>query len=649
MKKLVLFFICAILSGVGTLSASNHGESSVLSLKQDSVIFIRTIDDAILYKLNNADVVNFSNETQGRSVVDLEGCRKKRLRKSTQLELFGYQNRDMQFYFDTYVVKYGEKLYYLPSEFVEDNTQLTRSNKALDNIFSSLTNKRDSIAEALRSAEEEIDSYHKLCKEREAYFSRAVDSLPAVIDSVGHQAALRLEAENEAENNKRFQAWYNTLPYSTKRAVKTIRIDNAELSSANSAGGCDYSFTYTNRSTKTIKYLTWCGWVYNEVDDMVSCEIRGSSYVSGRDTGPVEPNNEYSAGGIWGDVIYNYSAYRVELSSIDIIFMDNTSVTISKSDIKRMQDEPERSHVAYSDIQEAKRGASSEYRAELQSGIHRVTMWRERASIIESTDNLQNIGYRKRELVSMPDCQALSDKLHRLQGELEAQNIRINNFKRNNFLDSTTNALMVSQAFERQRNYEYESKLIKRVTWGIGLDWLMSYNYMGASLPLEIMFGDINQRFNFSIGGSYTSLGSSTEVSIHQASPVATLYYNMGRSEYLSFPISCSVGYNYNLGSQSHNVTGYYYNDDYDRVNVSAPILVNKNNYTSTISIGMRGKHCLLSMYARFDLTPMYDKTIVNASIPRDELVFYDDILIEDIIDASDYVSLFGLSFRYYF
>lgn len=56
----------------------------------------------------------------------------------------------------------------------------------------------------------------------------------------------------------------------------------------------------------TIKYLRWIGAVYNAVSDPVTCEISGESFFTFKDTGSYAKSD--AGGGVWENVIYNYSA-----------------------------------------------------------------------------------------------------------------------------------------------------------------------------------------------------------------------------------------------------------------------------------------------------------------------------------------------------
>lgn len=112
----------------------------------------------------------------------------------------------------------------------------------------------------------------------------------------------------------------------------SIRIKSAYLSSPNSASGVDAIFYYTNKSSKTIKYLIWHGYPKNAVGDAVTCDIRGYSEFNGKDTGPVKPGR--TSGGCWDCAWYNWEAKRLVLTGIDIEYMDGSSLTINQNELQ---------------------------------------------------------------------------------------------------------------------------------------------------------------------------------------------------------------------------------------------------------------------------------------------------------------------------
>ena len=120
---------------------------------------------------------------------------------------------------------------------------------------------------------------------------------------------------------------YNELSIKLKSFTKHINITYSELGYPNSAGGCDVHFSYINTSNKIIKYLYFKPEFYNNVDDKVSCEIRGFNFTTCEDVGKID--HGCSGGGTWENLIYNYSARYVVIKSIKILYTDNTAYTIN--------------------------------------------------------------------------------------------------------------------------------------------------------------------------------------------------------------------------------------------------------------------------------------------------------------------------------
>ena len=110
--------------------------------------------------------------------------------------------------------------------------------------------------------------------------------------------------------------------------LNSIKVTSCYLSSQNSAGGCDANFYYINLSGKTIKYLVWKGEIYDAAGDPLKCEIRDGYTFEGKDIGPVRSGR--SGGKRWECIIYNWQAKRLEITSIVIKYMDESSLSISK-------------------------------------------------------------------------------------------------------------------------------------------------------------------------------------------------------------------------------------------------------------------------------------------------------------------------------
>lgn len=117
-----------------------------------------------------------------------------------------------------------------------------------------------------------------------------------------------------------------------KTIKSTIRVTSCYLSSPNSASGCDANFYYVNKSGKTIKYLVFDASFKNNVGDLVTCDIRNEASFRGKDTGPVKDGR--ASGGTWDCVIYNWSAKKLIINSINIEYMEGGSITVGGEDLK---------------------------------------------------------------------------------------------------------------------------------------------------------------------------------------------------------------------------------------------------------------------------------------------------------------------------
>lgn len=111
----------------------------------------------------------------------------------------------------------------------------------------------------------------------------------------------------------------------------SVKLTSYYLSSPNSASGVDAYVYYKNLSDKTIKYFYWEGYPINAVGDQVNCEIRGNKVFRGKDTGPIKKGQ--SGGGCWGCAWYNWTAKKLIITSIEIEYMDGSSLHISGDDL----------------------------------------------------------------------------------------------------------------------------------------------------------------------------------------------------------------------------------------------------------------------------------------------------------------------------
>ena len=114
--------------------------------------------------------------------------------------------------------------------------------------------------------------------------------------------------------------------YSSGSTVKTWRYG------ANSAGGVSVRFWYRNDSDKSIKYVTFTVVPYNAVKDVQKCKTSGRSAALLQVTGPIEAGKTRSC--TFENVWYNSTISTVELTNIELDYMDGSKETLKGSDIR---------------------------------------------------------------------------------------------------------------------------------------------------------------------------------------------------------------------------------------------------------------------------------------------------------------------------
>ena len=114
-----------------------------------------------------------------------------------------------------------------------------------------------------------------------------------------------------------------------------VVISVAGISNINSVGGIDVYINFTNTSGRTINYLTFVVEAYNRVGDPVRCEIKRSSTVALRATGPYQHGRGTSIlnPGRWETVFYNHSIREIKLKEIIIEYANGQEEIIAEKDI----------------------------------------------------------------------------------------------------------------------------------------------------------------------------------------------------------------------------------------------------------------------------------------------------------------------------
>lgn len=631
MKHIITTFIVVLFS---SLAYSQTAETGA---------YLYTTDKAVLYKAPQALVR--PTKDNPRQLINLDTLSQKTLRKSQRLQILGITNSTANLHYDTYIVSFRDKVYYLPQQFVADNSYITQANNKLDTQYQQLQRQLDSTKSKYDAL---IQKSQQLCKQKIAYYSQQNERLRDIIDSIQQTAGLRYEAEQDSLFNCHYNNWYKSLPASTKKALKTIRITQAYLNSPNSAGGCDYILYYTNTSQKTIKYLIWEGHVYNAVNDRVSCEIRRTSYANGRDTGPVAPGQQ--GGGLWDCITYNFSARELKLSSITIQYMDNSTITISGNDIRRMASKPQKPYISRAAKDSVCNKAVKPYKQQLAQVQDSLQTWKNEQSYINNASNYQwptTATYNSDLPIHLKKTH--EELLHQLKQVRNAMH-NLEDFKNQNFLTSTirTSVQRNTSSTQRYTSSTHPSPSIsmpQSTFFGIGIEGLLSTHFTGSTIPIEVLFGRTDQLLNFSIEGSYSYL-KNDNITINQFNAVATVHLNLYKNTHASIPLSLGIGYNTNFGNKTYQITGTYFEPEY--THFSFPIYQKKNNISLSVGIGFRWRHNKLSIYGRFNLTPLFDTSHRITNIPEYEL-YYDDITLSSILEYSASLPLFGISWRYYF
>lgn len=107
-----------------------------------------------------------------------------------------------------------------------------------------------------------------------------------------------------------------------------------KVSRPNSVGGVDVEIGFQNLSEKTFKYVFFEVVPYNAVGDIAPSEIGGKVVSNLNFTGPVSPDDyEYAR---WSNVWYNNTITCIEIAGVDILYMDGTRDSFSKSEIKKI-------------------------------------------------------------------------------------------------------------------------------------------------------------------------------------------------------------------------------------------------------------------------------------------------------------------------
>lgn len=116
-----------------------------------------------------------------------------------------------------------------------------------------------------------------------------------------------------------------------------IRVTKVEVSGHDYAGGVSIYFNFINKSDKVIKRVNFGVQFYNAVDEVVTCEIARDYTNYCYKTGPYNPGQgltDYSWS--WGKY-YNWDIKYAKLTSLNVEFMDGSSVYFDSEEIGYVQ------------------------------------------------------------------------------------------------------------------------------------------------------------------------------------------------------------------------------------------------------------------------------------------------------------------------
>lgn len=185
--------------------------------------FITTTNNAILYKTNN-NIFSIDNDNTSRKLIVLDASKSKKLHKPYTLRVLGLANSSVEFYFNLYIIEYKDNIYYLPKQFVENNSYIDRVNFELNNTYSQLQQQANSAKTKYDAATE---SYYKVSCEKVLFFQTKINQLPQMIDSVKKASIEKYKKEKDILYNNQYDKWYKKLPTSTKNALKQIDLIHA--------------------------------------------------------------------------------------------------------------------------------------------------------------------------------------------------------------------------------------------------------------------------------------------------------------------------------------------------------------------------------------------------------------------------------------
>lgn len=309
---------------------------------------IRTRPKAELNEILSTNVGNLGNafSKKQRILVDV-ASKPVVIKKETDFEPLAFANTSRDIDYQGYIVFHKKKYYFVAKDFVIDNSLIDSANNELSDQYRNLKKE----IERVKQLSHAIDSLNAVISDNDKFYSGLRRNLNHSIDSVKKAVGAPFDERIQAAEqhvidslNAVDQKWFKSLPISSQNAIKAIDLKRYWLSDNNSVGGHDAYIEYVNLSNKTIKYFHWVGRAKNAVDDYVNSTIGNESSFKCKETGPIRAGA--TGGGTWENVIYNWSAEYLVITSITIEYLDGTKLSINSKGI--------------ADIEEAKRHNQSD-------------------------------------------------------------------------------------------------------------------------------------------------------------------------------------------------------------------------------------------------------------------------------------------------
>lgn len=242
------------------------------------------------------------------------------------------------------------------SNYEEVTSKVVELKSDLDNVI----DENEALAEELEALKKELDdikngpsnllsqakkfleekNYNKVIETTSTLHNK-FNGIPEDVEgqALAKKAQEKIDEQIRLEKEEEERIAAENLKTARDKAREIIRVTKVSKSNPNSAGGVDLFIGYKNMSEKIIKYATFTIVPYNKVGDRATCDIRGNSTFYAKDEGPHKKGEGISGNynWYWENAWYNWSIDKLELTEIDIIYMDGTSVKVSGEDLEHVR------------------------------------------------------------------------------------------------------------------------------------------------------------------------------------------------------------------------------------------------------------------------------------------------------------------------